>query len=357
MGLERNTTINEHDNAERTRLLQENQAKEELYKKHGQELDAKRDISAPPESESANLSGVDCSDKSAKDKLDKNNQIKDDESIKSKETKETELWEKNNSICAKYYDNASANIEKDSYGNDYKPFTQKEKELLSSELKENINSVSKGERGNYRVPEPKKIKGVSCNAEGNVRIKEAWIDGTDGAKEGTRRMEIVKAKDESGNPTYIDRIGSENGNYFSPMKEDGTPYSLRERAIGDYLPEKNIEDNDSYHKYKVKEDFTRKNFEKAIDRTYADEDVKQDKIDQLISYYSDAKSSIKTDGHDGETYKFNGDNIDGVKSGDIDNMFGTKDNPDGGGKQYITPFNGKELLDMGMIEEVKKEDY
>ena len=82
MGLERNTTINEHDNAERTRLLQENQAKEELYKKHGQELDAKRDISAPPESESANLSGVDCSDKSAKDKLDKNNQIKDDESKK-----------------------------------------------------------------------------------------------------------------------------------------------------------------------------------------------------------------------------------------------------------------------------------
>lgn len=38
-------------------------------------------------------------------------------------------------------------------------------------------------------------------------------------------------------------------------------------------------------------------------------------------------------------------------------MFGTKDGPDGGGKQYIAPFNAKELQDMSMIKEVKKEDY
>lgn len=33
-----------------------------------------------------------------------------------------------------------------------------------------------------------------------------------------------------------------DGNYLSPMKPDGTPYSLKERAIGDYLPEEKLEE-------------------------------------------------------------------------------------------------------------------
>lgn len=76
-----------------------------------------------------------------------------------------------------------------------------------------------------------------------ARIIEAWKPDTDGAKFRTREMCIIKKG------TILDRIGAPSGNYLSPMKPDGTPYSLKERAIEDYLPEEKIEDNDSYHKY------------------------------------------------------------------------------------------------------------
>lgn len=79
MGLERNTAINEQDNVERTHKIQENQAREELYKKHGQELDAKRDISIPPEEEAFNLSEANQPDKSTKDELDDKSTIEDAE--------------------------------------------------------------------------------------------------------------------------------------------------------------------------------------------------------------------------------------------------------------------------------------
>lgn len=278
------------------------------------------------------------------------------EKPETKVDRESEHWQKHGEMCKSAYENSSAKVEKDIRGNNYKELNQQEKQKLSSEMKNHIDSIPKGERGNYRVPEPEKIKGVTQTPDGRVRLVEAWKPGTDGAKEGTRRMETVTVKDENGNPNYIDRIGSSNGNYFSPMKEDGSPYSLRERAIGDYLPEKKLEDNDSYHKYEIKQDFTRENFEKAIDRTYSDPDLNAKKHRELDKYYKDAVSADDTNGHDGESYKYNGEHPNGVKSGEIDNMFGTEENPDGGGRQYITPFSAEELEKMGMIEEIKKEE-
>lgn len=276
------------------------------------------------------------------------------------ESKEGELWGEQGKMAKDEFDSAEAPVEKDKYGNDYKPLSREEAQELSDKLKSQIDNVPKGEGGNYRVPEPEKIKGVSVNDRGEARIVENWRDGTDGAKSDTRYMETVKATGEDGKPTVIDRIGGENGNYFAPMNSDGEPYSLKERATGDYLPNVNIQDNDSYHPYEVKQDFTRENFEKAINDTYDDPDVREDKMDALNAYYNDATSDSYTNGHDGEKYcDCTPDQADGVKTGEIDQMFlhdgdeygkGT----DGGGQQYITPFSAKELQEMGMIEEIRR---
>ena len=291
------------------------------------------------------------------DNINSDGKENSDSKVDSNKTRESEHWKKYGEICNEAFKNSSAKIEKDTYGNDYKELTRKEKENLSSDLKEHINGIPKGNRGDYRIPEPEKIKGLSQNDKGETRLIEAWKPNSDGAKYGTRHMEIIRAKDENGNPTQIDRIGSNRGNYFSPMKENGEPYSVKERATGDYLPEKKIEDNDSYHKYEVKQDFTRENFEKAIDKTYTDLRENEFMKTELNKYYDDAIRKTKTKGHDGDAYKYEENCPNGVKSGEIDNMFGTKENPDGGGKQYIAPFNAKELEKMGMIEEIKKEDY
>ena len=256
------------------------------------------------------------------------------------------------------YDSAEAPVEKDKYGNDYKPLSREEAQALSDKLKDQIDKVPEEKAGNYRVPEPEKIKGISVNDKGEARIVENWKDGTDGAKPGTRHMESVKAKDESGNPTVIDRIGGEGGNYFAPMNSEGEPYSLMERATGDYLPHDKIQDNDSYHPYEVKQDFTRENFEKAINDTYDDPDERAEKMDQLNAYYNDATSDSYTNGHDGEKYcDCAPSEADGVKAGEIDQMFlqegdGYGKGTDGGGEQYITPFSAKDMIEMGMIEEI-----
>jgi len=273
------------------------------------------------------------------------------------ELREDKLWEEQGKIAKEAYDVSDSEIEKDAYDNDYKEFDIVDKIILSKKLKHQINSVGKGKRGNYRVPEPEKIKGVSVSREGKVRIAENWKPGTDGAKQGTRHMEIVKAIGKDGKPTLIDRVGSENGNYFSPMNDEGKPYSLKERAIGDYLPEENIQDNDSYHLYEVKQDFTRKNFIKAIKNTYTGKEQRK-LIIQLDDYYYDATRKSVKNGHPNEKYcNCSIEEANGVKTGEIDQMFLEDDNEygkgtDGGGIQYITPFNVEELKKMKMIKEI-----
>ena len=280
---------------------------------------------------------------------------------------DTAHWKRNSEICEAAYDNAVAAAQK--YV-DAKPtknipdlfrkeFNQDEKDALSSKLIDHINDIPKGGRGDYRVPKPEKVKGVKQDKKEDYPVRycvdEAWKPNADGAKAGTRRMVIVKAIDKNGNPTYIDRIGDSKGDYFSPMMEDGRPYGLRERAIGDYLPEEKIEDNDSYHKYEVKQDFTRANFEAAIDRTYTG--AKNIQLKEFLTiYYKDSARTFATRGHNGEEYTFNGDAPDGVKFGVIDNMFGTELCPDGGATQYITPFSAQEMVAIGMLREIRKED-
>ena len=223
-------------------------------------------------------------------------------------------------------------------GTPYKELSSSEKEDLSNKCKELINSIPKEERGNFRVPEPEKIKGV--NSEG--RIIEAWKPNTDGAVEGSRHMETPQKGQ------VIDRIGGDGGNYFSPIGEDGKPVSLKERAIGDYLPEKNITDNASYHAYEVQQDFTKENFQKAIEDSDLTPAEKNNMMSDLEDYYADC-AALDSLQHPGDTYAEDEKTADGVKTGTIAPMF---KEDDGGATQYITPFSAAQLQKIGIIKEI-----
>ena len=243
-------------------------------------------------------------------------------------------YEKLGNIGKEAFDGSSS-IE--SADGSYKELSSTEREQLSSKCKELINSIPKEDRGDFRVPEPEKIKGVT--SEG--RIVEAWKPNTDGAVEGTRHMETpMKGQ-------IIDRVGGETGNYFSPMDENGKPYSLKSRAIGDYLPEENISDNSSYHAYEVQQDFTKENFQNAINNSDLEDADKEKWLKRLDAYYDDCTDATVKD-HVGDVYADNSSEADGVKTGKIAPMFKSDD---GGATQYITPFSAAELKEIKMIKD------
>lgn len=164
----------------------------------------------------------------------------------------------------------------------------------------------------------------------------------DGAAKGTRRMEIVRKG------TIIDRVGGDDGKYFSPMDRDGNPYALKQRAIGAILKnEAFLEVNSCYHRYRLLEDFSKENFLNAIRRSGYDEVAKLLMYYEMDRYYCNVmQEDIKCD-HPGEAY--GNEKSDGVKVGVIDSMFFRDD---GGAIQYIVPFSAKQLEIIGMIEEI-----
>lgn len=254
-----------------------------------------------------------------------------------------------NRIVNEAYKKSTAPVETNETGEFQKLLNYLEKDLLSKDLQEQINDIPKGQRGDYRVPMPEKIKGIRIDKDsGQARIIEAWKPDTDGAKFGTREMCIIKKG------TILDRIGSSSGNYLSPMKPDGTPYSLKERAIGDYLPEEKIEDNDSYHKYVAIMDFTKENFEKQIYNNFSEAEQKRLLL-LLDGYYKNSLSKSKKSGHFNDSYLKDKTKMpNGIKSGIVDEMFiHESGNEDGGAIQYITPFSIDELIKLGMLEVIK----
>lgn len=216
-----------------------------------------------------------------------------------------------------------------------------DKAELSDKQYEYLKDRQPEDRNDCRIPTPESINKVTENADGTVRVEQKWKDGTDGAEFKSREMEIIKQG------TVIDRIGSPDGKYFSPLTENGTPYSIEERATGDRLPETRIEDNSCYHQYEVKQDLTRENIENAI-KTHYPSDVASDKLLDLNQYYHDCCNDTSVS-HTGDKYSDKPvDETDGIKSGKIDNMFR---NDDGGGRQYIMPYSASEMCRIGLLEE------
>lgn len=128
------------------------------------------------------------------------------------------------------------------------PLSKDDKEKLSNDQYKYLKGRNPEDRDDCRVYEKDAIKYVDDN--GCVHVN--WLDGSDGSKEGTQHSEVIKEG------TLLDRYGSNNGSYLSPMNEKGEPYSIKERATGDRLIESNIQDNAPYHKYIVNQDLSEK---------------------------------------------------------------------------------------------------
>ena len=164
----------------------------------------------------------------------------------------------------------------------------------------------------------------------------------DGAKEGTEKSETISKG------TYIDRIGHPHGTWACPLKEDGTPYTAKERAIGYVFPEENIKDNASYHKYLVNQTISHDNIQNAINEKYPLESKPEEHIAlqaRLDSYYEKPYNQ-----------KYFKDNNEGIKTSIADKQFELGEDPDGGAKQYDFPLSISELKDLGFLSEVKDKD-
>lgn len=220
-----------------------------------------------------------------------------------------------------------------------------EKKELSDRQYDYLKDRQPEDRDDCRVPTPESVDKVCVNRDGRYEVKQDWRDNTDGAEFGSREMEVVKAG------STIDRVGSGEGKYFSPIKDDGLPYSIEERATGDRMVEDQIENNSSYHQYEVKQDLSRENIESAIESHYSGAELETMKK-ELNAYYEDCCDPMAPL-HEDEPYSDKPANeVDGVKAGKIDHMFTEND---GGGSQYIMPFSASEMCKMELIEEKQKQ--
>lgn len=227
-----------------------------------------------------------------------------------------------------------------------KVLSDEDKKELSDRQYDYLKDRQPEDRDDCRVHTPESIKDVRVCSDGRYEVDQNWRQETDGAELGSREMEVVKAG------STIDRVGSGNGKYFSPMNDNGTPYSINERATGDRMVEDRIDQNSSYHQYEVKQDLSRENIESAIDKHYsgAEREAMQE---ELKAYYEDCCDPMNPQHKDDPYSDKPVDETDGIKAGKIDHMF--TDN-DGGGRQYIMPFSASEMCKMELIEEKQKQD-
>ena len=159
------------------------------------------------------------------------------------------------------------------------------------------------------------IKCVNRNKyTGKYEVIYNWADGL-GTVEGTREMKVL------GKDAVFDRVGSPYGKCVGEVGADGSCATVDQRSIPYYFEESDITKEPSYHRYVVKEDFTKDNIYKKIEET----------VDE---YYN-------------KNTPYYGDN-DGLAYGEIAPMFdGT-----GGGYQYDMPLNMNQLIAIKMIEEI-----
>lgn len=228
---------------------------------------------------------------------------------------------------------------------DKQPLSDEDKEELSNRQFEYLKNRNPEDRDDCRLPTPESIKSIEMK-DGCAIIIQNWKEGTDGAELGSRKMEVIKRG------ITLDRIGTPDGRYLSPLNEYGRAYTEKERATGERMVEQPIEKNSSYHKYEVKQDLTRENFRKALDSHYSGAELEAMKK-QLKDYYEDCSDPMNPEHLDDPYSDKPADETDGIKAGKIDHMF--TDN-DGGGRQYIMPFSVSEMYKMELIE-IKQKQY
>lgn len=218
--------------------------------------------------------------------------------------------------------------------------SEKDKKELSDRQYEHLKDVPKEERDDCMVYESNAIKSVKKDPlSERCDVIRDWKDGSDGAKEGTEHAEIIQKG------SVIDRYGPPTGKWASPLKEDGSPYSTKERATGDRLIEPNIEDNSAYHRYEINQDLSKDNIQSTLDQKYEEGILNEKEYERycmkLESYYEDSR--------------YFEEQSEGIKTSIACEQFEHGENPDGGAKQYEFPFTIDEMERLELISTL--DDY
>ena len=138
-----------------------------------------------------------------------------------------------------------------------------------------------------------------------------------------------------GKDAVFDRVGSPYGKCVGEVGADGSCATVDQRSIPYYFEESDITKEPSYHRYVVKEDFTKDNIYKKIEESSLSDTEKKQLKETVDEYYN-------------KNTPYYGDN-DGLAYGEIAPMFdGT-----GGGYQYDMPLDMNDLYNIGMIDVVK----
>ena len=219
--------------------------------------------------------------------------------------------------CKEYYDK---------YGPD---LTDEQKQNLYEDLLDLYKKTAPKNRGDLLIPKNADvIKCVNRNKyTGKYEVIYNWADGL-GTVEGTREMKVL------GKDAVFDRVGSPYGKCVGEVGADGSCATVDQRSIPYYFEESDITKEPSYHRYVVKEDFTKDNIYKKIEESSLSDTEKKQLKETVDEYYN-------------KNTPYYGDN-DGLAYGEIAPMFdGT-----GGGYQYDMPLNMNQLIAIGMIDEI-----
>lgn len=237
--------------------------------------------------------------------------------------------------------------------------------------KEELTETEKEDISNKTLVYKEKVGGdvlaYEKNAIGRVEedqeSRECYVTRhwpRDGVKEGTEHTEVVQTG------SIIDRYGSPSGAWASPLKEDGTPFSITERAIGVRPIGPNIEDDPAYHRYEVNQDLNKDNLQRVLDEyypgakdriSYSDDGSVQISADDLdaVDYYL-SKTELDKYYDDPTKQQYYEESSDGIRTSIANRMFGTENNPDGGATQHEFPWSIKELETYGLITEIRDYD-
>ena len=238
---------------------------------------------------------------------------------------------------------------------DKQPLSDEDKEELSDRQFEYLKNRNPEDRDDCRVLNNNAIDYVNENGVVVADYSKNPDAALDGAIKGSEHSEVICEG------TILDRFGSNLGTYLSPLKENGEPYTIKERATGDRLIEPNIQDNSPYHKYIVNQDLSEKNIRDTIEHKYQAREISESDYEYFKMQLGDPELPDDDGYYKDRTYfneeKYADNSRDkdmqsGIKTGIVASQFEQSDNPEGGAVQYIMHFTLKDMEVLILITEI-----
>lgn len=202
-------------------------------------------------------------------------------------------------------------------------YSDDEREAATLKLKSKYSGADKASRGDVLVPYDKATWSCVIFNRGRYYIEYKWPE--DGFTSDVSFPHSLKIG------TEIDRLGGTNGGYVCPCTD--RTYTVCERAIPYYFLEKAVEEEPSYHRYKV---------------------VKEITFSAILEAVNNISSTVINDGAKRiiiNTLKMNRNGW--LKFGTVAKVGDFGSQGIGGGKQYYSVVSIKTLIDLGFIEEIE----